>query len=447
MKNPIIRIIRRIRLSFLLITTYVRANRRLFITSLLIGAAAIFFSPQIQGFLEKRVPPVTGFAGNYTLATLPLPLQRELSFGLTRLTREGQATAGAALSWEQSDDNRKMVFHLDERLFWQDGKRFTSSQVSYKLVGVEVKKLSNFSLEFTLKEPFAPLPVIVSQPLFRPGLIGLGEYQLENVKMNGRFVNSINLRNINDGSVKRYRFYPSEFAAATGLRLGEISSLESVHETFNFEQDSHYRISKRVDYTSVATLYFNNHNQFLEDKVVRQALTYALPNDFSVGERAFSAIPPNNWTHNQQVKKYPQNLELAKKTIAKEASGSAKIKLRISAQRNLSEIANTVSRIWESLGVQTEIQLVDIRPNNFDVYIKYMDIPVDPDQYALWHSTQTGNITGYKSARVDRLLEDGRKATKQADRKTIYQNFQRAISEDVPAVFLFYPSVYEITRK
>ena len=54
-----------------------------------------------------------------------------------------------------------------------------------------------------------------------------------------------------------------------------------------------------------------------------------------------------------------------------------------------------------------------------------VDIPKDPDQYSLWHSTQTStNISHLKNARIDKLLEDGRTELDQEIRKKIYLDFR-----------------------
>ena len=74
-------------------------------------------------------------------------------------------------------------------------------------------------------------------------------------------------------------------------------------------------------------------------------------------------------------------------------------------------------------------------------------MPQDVDQYALWHSDQPNNITRYVNLRVDKLLEDGRKEMDLEKRKLIYADFQKFIQADPPASFLFFPYIYNVTRK
>ncbi|MCS7092795.1 MAG: peptide-binding protein, partial [Patescibacteria group bacterium] len=75
------------------------------------------------------------------------------------------------------------------------------------------------------------------------------------------------------------------------------------------------------------------------------------------------------------------------------------------------------------------------------------DIPLDPDQYSLWHSMQTeSNISKYANPRIDKLLEDGRVTIDIQERKKIYLDFQRFLLEDAPCVFLYHPEYYSIVR-
>ena len=74
-------------------------------------------------------------------------------------------------------------------------------------------------------------------------------------------------------------------------------------------------------------------------------------------------------------------------------------------------------------------------------------LPHDPDQYALWHSGQTNNISKYKSMRIDKLLEDGRSITDAEKRVNIYSDFQKYLIDDSPATFVYFPYVYTLSRR
>jgi len=71
----------------------------------------------------------------------------------------------------------------------------------------------------------------------------------------------------------------------------------------------------------------------------------------------------------------------------------------------------------------------------------------DPDQYTLWHSSHDTNITKYKNLRIDKLLEDGRQVIDLEERQKIYADFQKYLLDDMPAIFLYFPYTFTISRK
>ena len=114
----------------------------------------------------------------------------------------------------------------------------------------------------------------------------------------------------------------------------------------------------------------------------------------------------------------------------------------------LLDTAEKIAKDWEEIGVKTTVLVSSITPSQYQAYITIIDIPIDPDQYAFWHSTQeAANISNYSDPRIDKLLEDGRAELNLEDRRGIYLDFQRYLVEDSPAAFLYYPKTYSITRK
>jgi len=111
-------------------------------------------------------------------------------------------------------------------------------------------------------------------------------------------------------------------------------------------------------------------------------------------------------------------------------------------------IADSISKNWHEVGVKSEVQVSSLIPQDYQCFLAILDIPHDPDQYSIWHSTQTqSNLSKYQNPRIDKLLEDGRIELNTEERKVIYLDFQRFLLEDAPAVFLYHPVVYSIERK
>lgn len=435
---------RSLRLGIKLLVSYLKVNFKLFLLGFVISVSLIGLAPEVFPRLFPKRPQTIGLVGNFTISSLPKSVQKEISFGLTQITPDGDATTGAAISWTATDSGRVFVFKLDENLFWHDGTKFDATQINYNLKGVQIKTQSLNEVSFILKEPFSPLPILLSQPLFKNGLVGLGEYKLDSIKLAGGFVEGLNLISLKSGLRKNYKFFPNELAAVTALKLGSIDQVIELHSSYGLEKDPHYSISEKIDTNVIATVVFNVDQKNLRDKGIRQALAYALPDTFQEGETAFSPISKTSWAYNANVKLYPQSLDIAKKEFA--GSESANTKIVLSASPNLSFASDEVANSWRNLGLNVKQERSDTVSRSFDAFLTYIELPEDPDQYAIWHSTQFGNVSGYKSPRVDRLLEEGRQTLDQDKRKAIYLNFQRALTEDVPAAFLFYPKLFSVSR-
>ena len=124
------------------------------------------------------------------------------------------------------------------------------------------------------------------------------------------------------------------------------------------------------------------------------------------------------------------------------------VDLKLSVLPGLEELALNIKQDWEAIGIHVEIENVQTTPEDFQVLLAVNELMPDPDQYALWHSTQTvTNITKYKDVRVDKLLEDARSTSDEARRKELYFDFQKSLMEDLPAAFLYHPYKYNVVYK
>jgi peptide/nickel transport system substrate-binding protein len=99
-------------------------------------------------------------------------------------------------------------------------------------------------------------------------------------------------------------------------------------------------------------------------------------------------------------------------------------------------------------GVTSEVLQQQVLPEkDYELLLFEMQTGIDPDQYGLWHSSQTTfpglNLGSFASFEVDTLLEKGRLQTDRIKRDKIYVDFQLALVKQAPAVFLYHPSYFE----
>lgn len=425
-----------------LIQAFFKKFKSIIFFSVFVGA--VFFlllSLVLPSIFAKSVEKI-GISGKYTTDNLPNEIITLVSDGLTSVDENGIVSPNLASSWESSDGGKTWIFTLDTEKTWQDGKNIDSESVKYEFSDAEVNILDEKTIEFKLQTPFSAFPVIVSKPVFKKGLLGTGEWKVKKISLIGGYVNKLTLLD-KQGNKKIFNFYPTESRLKLGFKLGEVDILQNLFNPEPFSEWKTTNVNKNVALNHFVAIFFNTEDEMLAEKTVRQALNYAIAKDDFESERALSPISPTSWGYNPQVKQYTKDKDRAKELL----NSDQEINIVLSTSSILLSEAEKIKKEWEDVGITTEIQVVTGVPQNYQALLATVDIPKDPDQYVLWHSTQSTNISKYKNPRIDKLLEDGRIELDQETRKKIYLDFQRFLVEDSPAIFLYHPSFYDVRRK
>jgi peptide/nickel transport system substrate-binding protein len=390
---------------------------------------------------------IIGVYGRFQIDTLPIDITNLISRGLTKIDATGLPQPNLATSWNTPDKGKTWVFHLRKDILWHDNKKLISSDINYNFYDVKIEHPDDTTIVFNLKEPYIPFPTIVSKPIFKKGLLGTGDWKVSKISVIGEYIQKLILKKGREEII--YKFYPTEEQQIFAYKMGEVNSIINLSNASPFDKWNNSSISEIFNYNQTTVIFFNTQDSLLAEKNIRQALSYAINKDTLGKERSISPISSSSYAFNPQVKNYNYDPVRAKEIIdalPKEAKTILKIKL-VSTPALLST-AEKVADDWRAVGIDTNVLVTSVVPSDYQAYLTIFDIPSDPDQYFLWHSTQTDtNITKYKNPRIDKLLEDGRLEQNFEDRKNIYLDFQRFLMEDSPAVFLYYPVWYDIARK
>lgn len=387
-----------------------------------------------------------GRVGKYTYETFPLDIQNMMSRGLVTLSEDGKVSPDLAESWEIQDDGKTYIFTLKPDIFWHDGSPLTVEDISYNFKDVEVERKDN-TITYKLKEPFSPFLSAVERPILKKNKYGTGEYRLVKTEVYSGVIQSLTLET--DSIRKIYKFYPTETSSITAYNLGEVDMIEKLSyigaetkldTTTNIEDNSSKANTQSV-------LFFNNNDTFLSSKSTRQSLSYAISDKTFGNERTISPIKKSSWAYNNLVKTYDFDLEKAKTLFSQDVKDPSTVKLELKTMLQYLDVAESIASSWrEVLGIQVEVKVVSSVTSDYQILLADFTPPIDPDQYSIWHSTQNTNFTHFSNLKIDKLLEDGRRTSDQKLRKEIYQDFQRFLLEDCPAVFLFKSSSYSISR-
>lgn len=448
---------KKLRYYYWIIRDFIKKNIKLIVLSFLLSVIGIVSITSISPYLINIFAvkkDVIGITGTYDLSNLPDEVLSKISNGLVAINQKGETIPVLADTWQQLDNGKEYRFHIRNNLFWNNGDKFTSHGISYKFKDVEIQTPSNDLIVFKLKKPLPIFSTYLVQPIFKAPLVGVaGLYKVDRIKAQYGEITELDLSPDKTGLPNlTYKFYDSETKLINAYKLGEVTQLsvskKNIADFFSTWKNT--RVEKTVDYSRLLTLFFNMNNQVLKDKDIRQAIAMAIPRDSftALGQPATGPIPPLSWAYSNLSKQLPYNTELSQNILDKAFEASKPATLKLSTYDDYLDISDMIEKSFEgmSLKIKTDVLSFD-KPQTFDLLLAYWRVPSDPDQYYFWHSTQTqGNITGYKNVKIDKLLEDGRSTTSIEARKKIYEDFQKVLSDDVPAFFLYFPYTYTIQR-
>ncbi len=440
------------RYYFWLFKAYVKKWRRTILLSVILGAIAFFgfflFVTYATSSLFKDTTQKIGYSGSYTVSTLPDEVLSTVSYGLTKVERDGSIKPVAAADYKITNDGKTVTFTIKKGLKLSNNKEFTTKDIPYTFKDVKKVIKDSQTIEFNLTTPYSPFLSVVSKPILK-GNFGLSDFQITKTEQNAGFLKTITLQNKKNGNKKIIYFYPTQEALKTAFLLGEIDqvynlSADSKADTY-FKDFKNVDVARKVNYKVLVSAFFNTIDPTLSNKKIRQALIYALPSTFPEGERSYSFLPTHSLYYTKSPNEGLIDLGLSKELL--ESTNTKDLKLTITTTNELLETAKQLARAWEKIGIKSTIVTSQDIPPDYQVLLYPMRLPLDPDMYAIWHSNQSSNITYYKNVRIDKLLEDGRTTMNTADRVQIYAELQKYLLDDAPAAFLYFPYDYTVVRK
>ncbi len=451
--------LKRRRLIFWLIKAYIKRWRKTILISFVFGLIAFFllrygvnyFVPLLPFVHEEKI----GIEGAYTIDTLPSTIISKVSVGLTKFDANYKPIPGVAKKWEIKDNGKTYIFYLKDNINFSDKTKLTSDLIKYNFIGVNTQTPNDSTIVFRLKNSYAPFLVTVTRPIFKSGFVGIGDYKVQSVKLNGDFVQSITLRSLKQQkTVLIYQFYPTQEALKTAFVLGEIDKAINLTDVkfkdTSFEKFQGVNVSRRLDDQNLVTLFYNTIDKNLSDKRLREAIAYAIPDKFMQGYRNHGPFSPKSWVNSPNLATYTQDFEHAKLLLDNSDSFKANkngIAFELKTFPKYESLAKIIQNNLKKLNIHIKITVVDSLPTQFQMFLGDFRVPRDPDQYILWHSSQEDNITKYKNLRIDKLLEDGREVNSIEERKKLYTDFQKYLLDDPPATFLLFPYLFDVSRK
>jgi peptide/nickel transport system substrate-binding protein len=440
--------------------------------------------------------------------------------GLVRFDERGLPHADLAEAWGQSQDGTIYNFTIRPNAVWHDGSPVTSDDVIFtielmKSAGslyppdikdlwgrVEVEKLNDKNIKFTLPEPYVPFidylsfgvvpkhilesvpPDQMEKAEFNLNPIGTGPYKFDHLIVDGgQIVGVVLTLSENYYGTPSYieqvvfRYYSSPAAALDAYQQGDVFSVSQVTPDIlsaALEEPNLSVYTSRMPQMSFVLFNLTNPEKaFLQDPIVRRALMLGLNrpymiNTFMQGQAVVVDTPilPNSWAYFEGTEHFEYDPETAINMLKAEgyvipaSGGDVRAKDGVSLFFTLThpddtlhtQIAQMIQTQWDMIGVH-----VDLQPQPYDQLVlttlasrafqsALVDLNLsrtpDPDPYPFWHQAEaTGgqNYSGWDNRAASEYLEQARVTADYSLRTRLYRNFQVIFAKELPALPLYVP--------
>ncbi|MBU4256853.1 peptide ABC transporter substrate-binding protein [Patescibacteria group bacterium] len=278
----------------------------------------------------------------------------------------GKLVNDLAEEYKISGDNKIYTFKIRQDVKWHDGSDLTIDDIiftfnaikdsQYKsplrasFGGVEIKKIDEEIMEFTLSEPYAAFLELLTfgilpQNLWQqipPGAanlaelnlkpVGSGQYKFKSlVKDKSGNIRSYNLV-VNDSYYDKephienlnFKFFPGFSEAAAALNEGLVDGISYLPRQIKEEIIAQDHLNYyQLNLPQLTALFFNEQSDSaLKDKKTRQALLMAIDKNKIISQilndearLADSPILPDSFAYNPEIKKYQYDKETAAKLL------------------------------------------------------------------------------------------------------------------------------------
>ena len=212
----------------------------------------------------------------------------------------------------------------------------------------------------------------------------------------------------------------------------------------------------RAPSKNMAYVGMNNSIAPFDDVTVRQAVSYAIDYDGILenvyngdARRLYGAIPNGSAVSLGDEVGYTQDVERARTLLESSGYDGAPVTLSIDAAKAEHElIAVTIQAALSQIGMQVEIDILPAAEfaeqkvgKQLQMFVDELLAWIDDPNYQLSLTLESGvfgNYADYSNARVDEIITRGWEADAD-ERREIFEEAQRIISEDAPWVFLAQP--------
>lgn len=396
-------------------------------------------------------------------------------------------------SWTWSEDGLTLTMNLHPDVKFHNGDVMTSADVkfSYERIlneetgsaarsyfsGIQsIETPDDNTVVFTLAQPNVSILAAMTNPNSAildsktvpdedPSKVanGTGPFVLESWEPDQTTILKANADYWREGLPKvdgiEMRIIPDEASILAGLRAGNIdwALINDPKVAVSAAAGDSGLVIDRTPALAYHVLQLNSGREPFTDERVRQAISCAIDRQQVVDTAALGegkvtapATSPFYAAPLDELTCYQKDLEKAKQLLADAGLADGfSFKIMAAADEPPTAVAEaqSIQAQLQEIGIETEIETLELGVyvdrwlgTDFDSVVALNGGNPDPDImfYRYWHSTGNLNkVAVYNSPELDKLLDEGRSAQDPEERKAIYLDVQKMLTEAAPWVWLY----------
>ncbi|MDN7241652.1 ABC transporter substrate-binding protein [Planococcus sp. N028] len=362
----------------------------------------------------------------------------------------------------------------------------------------EVQAVDDYTVKFILESPLAALPAylsfnteIIPQHIFKgqdpweltsfnkEKPVGTGAFKLKSYTSGQNVVLERNEDFYGEKALLdevEYKVLADVNTHVAQLLSGELSifALDDLSAIDRIESADNVGIYAR-ETPRFFWIITNQNDEKYQDVRVRQAILHSIDRQNIIdtvlkgyGTIADAGIAPAlKEYYTDDVTRYDYDPERAKELLAEagweDTDGDGivdkdgepfTVDFEIGIQGDLEAVSQMVQQYLMKTGFDVKLNAMEwnamiqdvVVNRDYEMSLNWWRYPADPDLSAYMHSNAVkgNNIPGYKNPELDKLLEAGAQTSDVEERKKIYAEAQKLMSEELPYIFLWYPQEAQV---
>jgi peptide/nickel transport system substrate-binding protein len=416
---------------------------------------------------------------------------------------------GLAESWEISEDGLVYTLNLRQGIMFHDGTPFNAEAAKFNIdrqidpdhpahatgefpyaeftwgTVESVEAVDEYTLQFTLKEPFAPFlnhlamhPAAMLSPAaietfgadISNNPVGTGPFKFVSWTPGVEIVLERNpdyWRGAPHLDQVIYRPIIEDQSRLTELEAGGINFMVNIppDDLSRLREDPNFTV---IEQPGMHTWWvaFNQSKEPFNNTLVRQAMNHAVNKQAIVenllqgtGVAAINPLPPVVWSYTDEVQQYDYNPERAKELLAEAGypdgfTCSFWVPESGSGMQQPVAMGTAIQADLKAVGIDCEIQTFE-----WGTYLDKVIVPPEQAEYDLFQMSWIGdngdpdnhlyillsgeqwppngyNMGFYKNDELDAVLQEARTTLDRDARTELYQQAQQLIAEDPPWIIV-----------